>query len=470
MTIKKIIFNKKTIIILLFLFGTSFFVFVKLKKSFENDKKSFVIETISAFEKIVNFLPVADNTKKEIEVINKLTEVFLRQDDVSRKYLFLLQNNMELRPGGGFLGQYAIAEIKNGEVVSFFIEDANLLDQRITVRVSPPYPFTRMMSIKKWKFRDSNFSPDFPTNVEKAKYFYRLAGKDVNFDGVIAINATVLNNVLKITGPINVSGYGDFNSDNAVLKLEEQVEKAYLYNPELDTTHRKTILKNMAPLIINKLLSLGNIKKVADFALEELNNKDVILNFKDSELQKAVEEVNWAGRVNQDWQGDYLMLVDANMGALKSDYYIKRNIFYQVDLTLPKPQARLEYTYTHTATYGDWRTSDYHSYLRVYVPLGSNLLERKMVSYPNIQEEFGKTYFGFIAHTLIGRQTKAEIVYELPERVKENYKILIQKQSGVGEIPLKIKVKTKEGEFEKEVIMKEDVKFEFTKKIKESKK
>ncbi len=429
-----------------------------------------MIETLSAFEKVVNFLLVADDTKKELEVINKLTEAFLSQDGVSRKYLLLLQNNMELRPGGGFLGQYAVAEVKNGEVVSFFIEDANLLDQRITAKVSPPYPFTRMMSIKKWKFRDSNFSPDFPTNAEKAKYFYRLAGRSSDFDGVIAINATVLNNVLKITGPINVPGYGEFNSENAVLKLEEQVEKAYLYNPELDTTNRKAVLKKMAPLIMDKLFSLGNIKKIADFALGELNNKDIILNFKDSELQRAIEEVNWAGKVNQDWQGDYLMLVDANMGALKSDYYIKREIFYQVDLTLPKPQARLEYTYTHTATHGDWRTSDYHSYLRVYVPLGSNLLERKMVSYPNIQEEFGKTYFGFIAHTLIGRQTKAEIVYELPESVKENYKILIQKQSGVGEIPLKIKIKTEEGEFEKELAIKEDVKFEFKKEIKESKK
>ncbi len=79
---------------------------------------------------------------------------------------------MELRPGGGFLGQYAVAEVKNGEVVSFFIEDANLLDQRITAKVSPPYPFTRMMSIKKWKFRDSNFSPEFFRLIaEKAKLF-----------------------------------------------------------------------------------------------------------------------------------------------------------------------------------------------------------------------------------------------------------------------------------------------------------
>ena len=83
-------------------------------------------------------------------------------------FLLLLQNNMELRPGGGFLGQYAVIKVKNGEVVSSFFEDANLLDQRITARVTPPWPLTQYMQIKKWKFRDSNFSPDFPTNVEKA--------------------------------------------------------------------------------------------------------------------------------------------------------------------------------------------------------------------------------------------------------------------------------------------------------------
>ena len=38
--------------------------------------------------------------------------------------------------------------------------------------------------------------------------------------------------------------------------------------------------------------------------------------------------------------------------------------------------------------------------------------------------------------------------------------MLIQKQSGTGDVPVKVKVKTKDGEFIKEDILKKDLKFE----------
>jgi hypothetical protein len=84
-----------------------------------------------------------------------------------------------------------------------------------------------------------------------------------------------------------------------------------------------------------------------------------------------------------------------------------------------------------------------------------------MVSYPIIKDELGKTYFGFICHVLIARQTPAEITYELPEKVRENYRLLVQKQSGVGDIPIHIKVKTKDGEFTHDETLKKDLKLEF---------
>jgi hypothetical protein len=455
--------KKITIIIVILFFllgGTVFFLFNGKDMV---DTQSIAINTLSAMQKVTKFLPIQDDTKRELDVISKLTEALAKKDDVERSYMVLLQNNLELRPGGGFLGQYAIIKIKNGEVVSHFIEDANLLDQRITTKVTPPYPFRRMMSLKRWKFRDSNYSPDYPTNVEKAEYFYRLAGRASDFDGVIAVNADVLNEVLKITGPITVPGYpGEYNSENAVLKLEEQVEKGF-ETQGINVQDRKLILKSMGKIIIERLTSMRNIPKIAEFSLEQLRNKNIMLNFKDQNLQQMVASVHWDGSVAQDWNGDYLMVVDANMGALKSDYYVKRSLKYEVDLTGEKPVATLYITYNHTAKGGDWRTSDYHSYLRILTPKGSTLLEREMVSYPSIQEELNKTSMGFILHALIGRTTTARIKYELPVGVKDSYRLLIQKQSGVGDLPVVVKVKTAEGEFEKNETIKKDLQMEFLK-------
>ncbi|MCX6764039.1 MAG: DUF4012 domain-containing protein [Candidatus Moranbacteria bacterium] len=428
-------------------------------------KKSILLSSFSALSKAAQLLAIEPDVKKELEVVNTLVQKFTAQDNVERRFLILLQNNMELRPGGGFLGQYAIIKIKNGAVTSSFFEDANLLDQRITANVPAPYPFKRLLSVKNWKFRDSNFSPNFPTNVEKAKYFYRLAGGNNAFDGVIAVNSDVLLAVLKLTGPITVPGYPEeYNSENAVLKLEEKVEKAYIMNPEIDTQARKEVLRKMTPVIIEKLFSIGNMTKIAEMAHNELKNKNIMINFADPELQKLVETVYWDGKVADTWGGDFLMLVDANMGAMKSDYYIKRSFEYEVDFTQAKPTVTLNINYKHTAPYGDWRTSDYHTYLRIYAAKGSNFLERKMIGYPSIGEEFGKTYFGVKVDVIIGRETNGMIKYELPENIKpEDYRLLIQKQSGVGEVPVKIHLKTKDGDIVQDTTLIKDLQFNLKK-------
>jgi hypothetical protein len=430
----------------------------------KDNKKILGLKSLSLASKMSKLLPIPNDEKKEIEVMNTLVQKFTASDNVERTFMIFLQNNMELRPGGGFLGQYAIVKVKNGEVTSSYFEDANLLDQKIQADVTPPYPFKRMIQIKKWKFRDSNFSPDFPTNVEKAKYFYKLAGGNADhFDGFMAVNAQVFNDVLALTGPISVPGYSaEFNSTDGALKLEEYVEKQYILNPELDTQNRKMIMKKMTPIIIDKLFSLGNIPKIAELVHNEFKNKNIMVYFSNPELESLAESVFWDGKVSVDWAGDYLMLTDANMGSLKTDYYIRREINYEIDATQEKPVVTLNVKIKNTAPGGDWRTSDYHEYMRVYVPKGSNFLDRKMVGYPNIGEEFGKTYFGVVVHVVMGTETDGMLKYELPSSFSANdYKLLIQKQSGAYGIPVHVKLKTKNGEYTQDQTLNNDLKFEF---------
>jgi len=413
-------------------------------------KTEFAVGSLNIFQKVSKLLPIAPDTKKEIEVVNTLVSELAKQDDRVRVFLLLLQNTDELRPGGGFLGQYAIIKTKNGEVVSTFLEDANLLDQRIETKVTPPYPFLRKLQLKKWKFRDSNFSPDFPTNAEKAQYFYSLSGGREKFDAVIGVNSRVFNNILEITGPIKIPGDSfTYTSADGAYKLEERVERAYLGEdvPAELKQNRKAIMKKLAAEIMTRVATVGNIPKLAEFTQNELRNRDIMLYFTDPNLQALVESVHWDGSVATDWAGDYLMLVDANMGALKTDYYMRRKLDYTVDFTGEKPTGTLVYTYSNTAPRGDWRTSDYHTYLRALVPKGSVMLERKWINAVITREEFDKTYFGGFVDVEIGQKDVATTLkYELPPTVtEENYKLLIQKQSGVGTIPVSVHIKTKDG-------------------------
>ena len=52
-----------------------------------------------------------------------------------RKYLVLFQNNMELRPGGGFIGSYGILEMENGVVKQFKVSDIYDADGKLTIHV-----------------------------------------------------------------------------------------------------------------------------------------------------------------------------------------------------------------------------------------------------------------------------------------------------------------------------------------------
>lgn len=415
----------------------------------KDHKQEFALGGLSVVSKVSKFLPLEADTKKELEAVKQLADALLKKDGVQRTYLVLLQNNYELRPGGGFLGQYAIVKVKDGEVLSTFVEDANLLDQRITVKITPPYPLTRKLQLKRWKMRDSNFSPDFPTNAQKAEYFYRLAGGGQKFDGVIAINANVFDHALAITGPITPPGYSTtFKAEDGALKLEEVVEKAYLGDDvaaELKQ-NRKAIMKVLAVEMVKRLATVDNIPKMIEFAHRELGEKNIMLYFKDAALQNIVAGVKWDGTVNTDWTNDYLMLVDANLGALKSDYFVDRSVNYEVDFTGEKPTATLTHTYKHRATYGDWRTSDYHSYLRAYIPKGSTMLERKLVGYPLTDEGFNKTYIGAFVDVVMNTEVPAMIKYQLPDTIKEEgYQLMLQKQSGVGTTPVSITIKKKDG-------------------------
>ena len=225
--------------------------------------------------------------------------------------------------------------------------------------------------------------------------------------------------------------------------------------------NRKLIMKKIAAEIMKRVATVSNIPRLAEFAQTELRNKDVMLYFKDPALQTLVESVHWDGGVVKDWGGDYLMLVDANMGALKTDYYVKRTLDYTVDFTGEKPTGTIVYTYSNTAPFGNWRTSDYHTYLRAFVPQGSRLLERKWINAVITNEDLNKTYFGGFVDVEIGQSdVQTTLTYELPDTITpDNYRLLIQKQSGVGTLPVTVHLKTKSQEYTQTAELLKDLNF-----------
>ena len=207
-------------------------------------------------------------------------------------------------------------------------------------------------------------------------------------------------------------------------------------------------MNELGEAIMQKVSAFSISQKIglAKIILTDLNEKDIQLYFKDNELENYAENVGWSGNVNQNWKQDYLAMIDANLGAFKSDYYMKRSFDYTIDLSGTVPKADFKITYVHTGKVKDWMTRDYLSYLRIYVPAGSWLESSAGMGDVKFGEELGKKYFGSIVKVPLNETRMVEFKYDLPSSFATDYNLLIQKESGLSAVPGKITLIQKDGQ------------------------
>lgn len=412
------------------LFLASFYYYLNFRGNFVAD--------------VTSVLPMSEKYKSVATFI----DYFSAKDDREKTFLVLFQNNLEIRPGGGFIGSFGILKIKNGNIADLQIHDSGIFDGRVPDGITPPYPIPETLRIKDWKLRDSNFSPDFAVNAQKAEEFYYLGKGEEKFDGVIGITTNVLISFLKAIGPIEIAGYpGTYADEGAIYDLEYQVEKAF-EEQGIARADRKSVLNDLGEAILQKVAAfdMGQKIKLAEIIYDDLNKKDIQLFFTDPALNAQAQKAGWAGEVDQNWPSDYLMTADANFGAWKSDYYVRRFLDYTIDLSRDIPEVKLLVTYSHTAIKRDFMTKDYLTYLRVYVPEGSWLAENKNFTDTRFGTELGKKYFGAIVRVPLGTSKTVELNYTLPKQIAENYNLKIQKQPGLNDIPVAVHVIDKSGQ------------------------
>lgn len=400
------------------------------------------------FDAPIRALPIDGERRADMRALLSIADFVLKKDGETRTYLILFQNNYELRPGGGFIGSFGILKMKDGEVLEFAVHDTGNFDGRIPSTVEPPYPMRETLKIGSWKLRDSNYSPDFPTNAKQAETFYRMGEGGEAFDGIVGITTDVLLSFLSVTGPVEVPDYGTFGGETAVWDLEYQVERGFL-EQGIDRGERKSMMNLLGWRVLDKvkMMSLSGRYRLFEAGLTDLHRKNIQLFFDDADAMNKIRAARWDGAVDREWKNDAFLAVDANVGAWKSDYFVKRSYEYTVDFTGEKPRARFAVTYKHTATEKDWRTNDYQSFFRLYVPEGSWLDSTEGFSTePVFGEEVGKRTFGAIVHVPLGGEKTVMMNYVLPDTIRSIFhELKIEKQPGLHGIPVSVTVLKKDG-------------------------
>ncbi|EKD79568.1 MAG: hypothetical protein ACD_41C00034G0002 [uncultured bacterium] len=294
----------------------------------------------------------------------------------TKTYLFLLQNNTELRPTGGFIGTYGILKLKQGSIEEFKTDNIYNIDGPVKDSWTeiPPAPLQRYLSASKWFLRDVNWDPNFPATAERAIDFYlRELQSDQRIDGVIAVTPELIHDLLEVTGPIEIDG-DEYNADNLTETLQYEVEIAF-YNEGKNDSTRKEVIGKLAGELLDRVMNLpqSSWDKLAAVLITNLEEKHILVYSTETAVQQLVGKIGWDGSIAQT-TGDFLMVVDANLAAKKTDRVMTKNMEYTVRREGADTIATLTLRYRNDGVFDDF-TTRYRSYLRVYVPTGSELLD-----------------------------------------------------------------------------------------------
>ncbi|MEK7623768.1 MAG: DUF4012 domain-containing protein, partial [Patescibacteria group bacterium] len=345
-------------------------------------------------------------------------------------YLLLFQNNTELRPGGGFIGSYAVVRVNKGKPEILKVEGTETLDNAATKAnlPAPPAPIKKYLGIDRWFFRDSNWSPDFSESAKQALALYKLEGglEAQNVTMVLGITPTVIETLMNRVGELTVQGVL-FTPNNVTEKLQYEVEYGFA-KKGIDFTERKRILEPFMRALTLKISTdfILHPDQYVQLLQALAEQKHIMIYSPDSAATALLSQTSLVGTVASS-TGDYLLWVDANLAALKTDHALVRTLSY----TLTRDQQKQAWVgsarmyYEHRGTF-DWRTSRYRSYVRLYVPLGATLRSvstqgNRRVTIPlsavDQGQELGYQWFGTFISIEPKETKQLEFVYTLPDSV-----------------------------------------------------
>ncbi len=405
--------------------------------------------------------------------------------DRPRMYLILLQNEDELRASGGFISAAGRITLNAGEIVTLTVEDSYQLDDFTKPYGDPPAPLLNIMGSQLWLFRDSNWSPDFPTAANKAieLYTYTRGG---SIDGVIALDQKVVEALIAGLGPLS------FDAQQPPLtaaNVRTYMQKAWAPSGQSNFitwfVERKNFIGRMMQAMLGRVFNQADQIQWIELGQSlsaVLRRHDLLIYFTDAVIDQPMKEAGWDGAL-QSANSDYLMIVDSNLGFNKANALIQEAIAYSITLNARQAsEAELSLTYTHTGrlnmgcvhlppdyslntTYDQLTQLCYWNYRRVLVPSGVQLIDA--TRHPTragelitggtsdgsteISSEAGKTSFNTLLIVGRGQRVDSHLRYALPDSVmrvdgnRHIYHLHVQKQSGAGAWPLTITIRWPEG-------------------------
>lgn len=405
-----------------------------------------------------------------------------------RTYLLLVQNEDELRPTGGFITAVGTLVVKDGQVLNVSFVDSGELDNWDYPYPSAPWQLEQYMNSPVLVLRDSNWFADFPTSALYAETLFAYNSAH-SVDGVIAFDQHMLVLILQALGPVQLAGIHDPVDAGNVISYMRAAKSPPMGEPVPDGWSRKAFMDQITKAILDRMFEGDGIswERLGTTLLQGLDQRHLLLQLDNASLASISAEHGWDGAIDAG-RGDYLRVVDANIGFNKTSALVDLRIIYDVDLTdLTRPVGRLSVIHTNRSRsdvqclqWGGQRATGeedypvnacYWNYMRIYKPAATQLLDATPQRVPAnwmvldhgvargvdvLDEDLsGLQGFGTLMVVPGGGSVTNEFEFSLPGAILEAasdtdeivYHLKVDKQPGTIAIPLTVRIHIPNGSF-----------------------
>ena len=393
---------------------------------------------------------------KSTELVTKVDDILPYMDRLlskgkESKYLLLFANNMELRPGGGFIGSFGVLTMNDLTLENIQVYDVYDADGQLLIHVAPPDPIRKYLNQPHWFLRDSAFSPDFFDNYNQAKYFLDQEIKLGGFSGGILITTTAIQNLLDAYQTIYLSDFNEqINKDNFYLKAQFYAEKDFFPG----SIQKKSFLGSVANQIIINVDSVSPLKLFQQVK-KSLDEKQIAILVDDPEIQHVFDTLYWSGKTispkcavqNTNCIVDYVFPIDANLGVNKANFFVSRLITQRVDIDENgNITSNLLVKLKNDSPNDVFPGGTYRNYFQVLLPKGSQIQSLKQDGSSVSGFDEGEVEFktvGFFLQLPPKQSTEIQVTYQPPGIIKKGkniYQLIFQKQIGSNNSDLILEV------------------------------
>ena len=391
------------------------------------EKKVTITSLNQAFTKFIKFYPYLEK---------------LLRTESEKKFLIFFANNMELRPGGGFIGSLGILKIKNYTIEGIEIYDVYDIDGRLTVHIEPPKPIKKYLNIAHWFLRDSNFSPDCWENYQTAKFFLEKSVGWKDFAGGIFITNSAIQKILSAFPPLYLPDLKEkITKDNFYLKTQFYVEKNFFPG----SIQKKSFLSSIIRSLIINIENVSANQLLLNL-FESLEEKQIVLAFEEEDYQKIIEDLGWAGRlakpiclssVEKNCIVNFLFPYEANLGANKANFFINRHYSLKITIdSLGKITNYFTILFKNEAKDNVFPGSIYRNFFQILLPKNTFIKEIKkdgvLIEDASFEEKEELKKIGLFLEIPPKKTILLEIVYQNDKLITSDsiLQLIIQKQIG----------------------------------------